>query len=186
MSWNYNATDLLPPAPSGAGRVLVGQQVAAVVYHEPTTPEGKAAFLQAAQDLSAQYPEASAAILSNPALSPERKLELMREFVQLDQSASISDATVASTSAELRAVAASMKQEKEQEAQQIEQAANMLIAPVAALAAPAAIGARAPETLALPLSERREASLAEALDFVRERGPDATPGIGAARGIERG
>lgn len=169
MSWNYDLADSLPAAPA----------IATPAPAAPSRDLDNAEILnQEATELGAQIPAEFAALLNRPDLSPQDKLALVRELVELNQSPNISEQDVASASPAIRDAAAAMKERRDEIAAAEQQLAGMMLAPVAALAVPAATMAMAPQA--------REASLAEALDFVRERGPDATPGMGMNRGMGMG
>lgn len=165
MDWGYSASEIITPGTAEVVAVGTLPQPLALNLDDP------AILLQEAQSLPPQH---AAAILSDPGLSKEDKLALIRELIEANQQPALSDQQVASASPAIRQMVSEIKAVKDSIAAQEQQLAEMVLAPAAPVLAIAASG-RA------PMPERREATLGEALDFVRDRGPDPTPGMGATR-----
>lgn len=142
MVWSYD--NILPPeatAPSpaeiAAPRPVATPTSAAAMDNATLTREANA--------LQAIIPQEFAEILSNPSLSPEQKIALAQELVQLNQSPRLSDQDIAGASPELREAAAKLKEHKDQIAAQEKQLVGAFIAPVAAIAGAVTAPAVVPE-----------------------------------------
>ena len=179
MSWNYNTSDIAAVGTFPPHANPVARTAAPTV--DLSNPEN---VTREANALSAQIPAQFAALLNDTGIEPAQKLELVKELVQLNQSPQLSEQDVASASPAIREAVSAMKDHKAAIAAQERELLGMVVAPLALSAAPAAL--QAPSApLAPPVSERREATLGEALAFIEARGPDATPGMGAARNLGR-
>lgn len=178
MSWNYSQNDQ-PDLPV----------LATPAAPEPAvSPEGEA-LARAAQELAASIPAAFADLLQRPDLSPEQKLALVRELVELDQAAQLTDQEVAAASPALRDAARALKEQKEAIAAQEAELAEVLAptlraAPAIALASPQPYGLDCGRFPVMDMGP----SMGAALEQVFAAGPAPTPDLtlpGRGAGMDR-
>jgi hypothetical protein len=121
MSWNYNDE----PEVSNAPVIGAGDGTQAALPKDPQ--QAAIEFKQEADQIQALVPNEFSQLLNNPALSPEQKIALARELIELNKQPEISENDVSSASPEIRAAVGKMKEHKDQIAEQEKQLSNMLL-----------------------------------------------------------